>query len=138
MRVRAIVPLLAASLLSLALAGCGKQVSTTASNTSNRANSADRDNTAVNERDRDASAKTPIDQNENQADIDTTARIRKRIVDTKMSVNAQNVKVITQDGRVTLRGPVKNADEKQQIEQIAADVAGADHVDNELEVETNP
>ena len=86
-------------------------------------------------RDRDADAKTPIDQNENQADIDVTANIRKRIVDTELSINAQNVKVITQDGMVTLRGPVKSAEEKQQIEDIARDVAGRDKVVSQLEIE---
>ena len=96
---------------------------------------ADRDNTAVNERDRDATAKTPIDQNENQADIDITAKIRSRVVDTEMSINAQNVKIITQDGKVTLRGPVKTAAEKQQIETIANDVVGSAKVDSQLEVE---
>jgi len=98
----------------------------------------DRDNTAVNERDRAADVKTPIDQNENQKDIAITANIRKRVVNTKMSVNAQNVKIITQNGKVTLRGPVKTADEKKQIEEIAHDVAGADNVDSQLEVEQQP
>jgi len=95
----------------------------------------ERDNTGVNERDRDNAAKTPIDQNENKADIDITANIRKQVVDTKMSVNAQNVKIITQDGRVTLRGPVKSEEEKKQIEDIAHSVAGADKVDSQLEVQ---
>jgi hyperosmotically inducible periplasmic protein len=98
----------------------------------------DRDNTGVNARDRDGSNKTPIDQNENKKDVDLTARIRREIVDTKMSVNAQNVKVITQDGRVTLRGPVKNVEEKERIHDIAADIAGAENVDDQLEVEVNP
>ena len=93
------------------------------------------DNTAVNVRDRDENAKTPIDQNENQTDIDITANIRKKVVDTKMSVDAQNVKIITQDGKVTLRGPVKSAEEKKQIEDIAHAVAGADKVDSQLEVD---
>ena len=94
-----------------------------------------RDNTAVNERDRDANAKTPIDQNENQSDIDITAGIRQRVVDTQMSVNAQNVKIITQNGKVTLRGPVATADEKKQVEDFAKEVAGADKVESQLEVE---
>ena len=98
----------------------------------------DRDNTAVNKRDRDGVAKTPLDQNENKVDIGITADIRKRVVDTKMSINAQNVKIITQDGKVTLRGPVKNADEKNQIEEIARSVAGEKNVDSQLEVEKNP
>ena len=94
-----------------------------------------RDNTEVNVRDRTEAAKTPIDQNENQKDIDITANIRKRVVDTKMSVNAQNVKIITQDGKVTLRGPVKSEEEKSQIEKMAHEVAGPANVDNQLEVQ---
>src|SRR4249920_1014372 len=89
-----------------------------------------RDNTAVNERDKSAAVKTPIDQNENRKDIDVTANIRKRVVDTKLSVNATNVKIITQDGKVTLRGPVKSDEEKKQIEQIAGGVAGVENVDS--------
>jgi len=94
-----------------------------------------KDNTRVNERDRSDAVKTPIDQNENQKDIDVTANIRKRVVDTKLSLNAQNVKIITQNGKVTLRGPVKSDDEKKQIEQIASDVAGVGNVDSQLEIQ---
>lgn len=94
----------------------------------------DRDNTAVNERDRSDAAKTPLDQNENQKDIDITANIRKQVVDSDLSVNAQNVKIITQDGNVTLRGPVGTADEKMRIEAIARKVAGETQVTSELEV----
>ena len=94
----------------------------------------DRTNTGVNIRDRDSAAKTPIDQNENKADIQITADIRKRIVATKMSVNAHNVKIITQNGKVTLRGPVTTEDEKKTIDEIAVDVAGANNVDSQLEV----
>ena len=100
--------------------------------------SVDRDNSDVNERDRGGAAKTSIDQNENKKDLDITASIRKRVVDTKLSVNAQNVKIITQDGKVTLRGPVKSAEEKKQIEDIAHEVAGAGNVDSQLEVEKQP
>ena len=99
---------------------------------------ADRDNTGVNVRDRDADEKTPIDQNENQADIDLTAKIRERVVATEMSVNAQNVKIITQGGKVTLRGPVATAEEKKRIEDIAQEVASAGNVDSQLEVEEQP
>jgi hyperosmotically inducible protein len=51
-----------------------------------------------------------------------------------MSTDAKNVKIITENGRVTLRGPVKSADEKSQIEKIASDVAGEGKVDSQLEV----
>lgn len=93
-------------------------------------------NTGVNERDMDESKKTPLDQNENKVDIDITAEIRKQVVDTKMSVDAQNVKIITQDGKVTLRGPVASEDEKKQIAEMAEKVAGPGNVDNQLEVTT--
>lgn len=94
-----------------------------------------RDNTAVNTRDRSGATKTPIDQNENQKDIDITARIRKGVVDTKMSTDAQNAKIIIQNGKVTLRGPVESGDEKKRIEEIANEVAGAENVDNQLEIQ---
>src|SRR4051794_11794564 len=94
--------------------GCneGKSGNVNATPAAPSSTTAERDNTGVNARDRSEATKTPINQNENQKDIDITANIRKRVVDTKMSVNAQNVKIITQDGKVTLRGPVKSEEEK--------------------------
>ena len=95
----------------------------------------DRTNSEVNVRDRDDATLTPLDQNENKSDITITADIRSQVVDTKMSVDAQNVKIITQDGKVTLRGPVQSAEEKLNIERIAKEVAGSDNVDSQLEVD---
>jgi len=115
--------------LGLAVAGCDQGAK------SGSGSGTARDNTAVNERDRGSAAKTPIDQNENEKDTGITAEIRKRVVDTKMSIDAQNVKIITQDGRVTLRGPVKTAEEKKQIETFAHEVAGAGNVDSQIEIE---
>ena len=112
------------SLLALAAGGCNNDYRTPP----------DVDNSAINERDRSDAAMTPLDQNENQKDIDITANIRERVVDTEMSVNAQNVKIITQSGKVTLRGPVQTDAEKQKIETIALAVAGQGNVDNQLEV----
>ena len=125
------------TLVALAIAGCdqGKSAVTHTATKPTDSEAVKRDNTEVNVRDRTEAAKTPIDQNENQKDIDITANIRKRVVDTKMSVNAQNVKIITQDGKVTLRGPVKSDEEKAQIEKMAHEVAGAANVDNQLEVQ---
>jgi len=124
-------------LIAIVAGGCNdaKQPRTTTTVDQTSSTTASRDNTAVNERDRNATAKTPIDQNENQKDIDITAGIRKRVVDTKMSVNAQNVKIITQDGKVTLRGSVKSPEEKKQIEDIARAVAGEGNVDSQVEVQ---
>lgn len=95
----------------------------------------DRDNTAVNARDRSSAATTPFDQKENQSDIDITAKIRSQVVGTDMSLNAQNVKIMTKDGNVTLRGPVATADEKLKIGRLANEVAGTQNVDNQLEVQ---
>jgi len=92
-------------------------------------------NTAVNERDASGATKTPIDQDETQADVNRTAEIRKRILDTEdLSVNARNAKVITSQGKVTLRGPVETEAERDTLAKIATDVAGAGNVDNQLEV----
>jgi hypothetical protein len=85
--------------------------------------------------DRNDTEKTPFDQHENKADIDITAQIRSRVVDTDMSVSAQNAKIITQNGKVTLRGEVKSETEKQQIETIALAVAGEGNVENQLEID---
>ena len=93
------------------------------------------DNTARNVRDRNSGTLTPLDQGNSQADIDTTAQIRKGILAGKnMSVNARNVKVITNKGMVTLRGPVNTAEEKRLIGEIAANASRMEDVDNQLEV----
>ena len=95
------------------------------------------DNTERNMRDRDARTLTPLDQGNSQPDLDTTAQIRKEIIGGKdMSMNAKNVKIITNTGKVTLRGPVNNAEEKRIIGEIAERVAKAGNVTNQLEVKS--
>jgi osmotically-inducible protein OsmY len=67
--------------------------------------------------------------------VDTTAQIRKEIVAGKtMSINAKNVKIITNNGQVTLRGPVNTSEEKRLIGEIADRIARSENVDNQLEV----
>jgi len=96
------------------------------------------DNTGVNVRDRNGDNKTPIDQNENSADIKTTADIRMKIENQEgMSIDGRNVKVITQNGKVTLRGPVADENEKATIEGFAKNVAGDGNVDSQLEVKSS-
>src|SRR5689334_18754790 len=95
------------------------------------------DNTAVNRRDANANTKTPIDQKENQADIDLTAKIRRQVLEVKdLSTDAHNAKIITADGRVTLRGPVQSSEERDTLDRIAREAAGEGNVDNRLEVST--
>lgn len=93
------------------------------------------DNTRVNERDRNEAALTPLDQSNSQADTKITQLVRKAVVgDKSLSFTAKNVKIITQGGKVTLRGPVNTAAERASIEQAAKAVAGVTAVDNQLEV----
>ena len=93
------------------------------------------DNTKVNQRDREGSATTPIDQGNNASDLETTQQIRKAVVaDDSLSFSAKNVKIITTNGKVTLRGPVKSAEEREKIAAMARKIAGAANVDNQLEV----
>ena len=97
------------------------------------------DNSAVNVRDRDNSTVTPGDQAAgSNADRTITAEIRRSITsESGMSLNARNVKIITNGGVVTLRGPVNTQAEKDAIEAKAKAVAGVTSVDNQLEVK-NP
>ena len=93
------------------------------------------DNTRVNERDRDSEALTPLDQKENTSDREITQRIRKAVMaDDALSSTAKNVKIITRDGQVTLRGPVKSAQERSTVERAATTVAGPQRVTNQLEI----
>jgi hypothetical protein len=92
------------------------------------------DNTAINARDRAADAVTPLQQGQSQADVSTTAEIRRRIMADNLSLNAQNVKIVTRNGRVTLRGPVASDVEKSRIAQFAADAVGPTNVLNQLDV----
>lgn len=93
------------------------------------------DNTGRNVRDRDDRNKTPGDQAENEADRKISQEIRAALTgDDSLSTNGKNVKIITSDGTVTLRGPVKDNQEKTQIEARAKQVAGVKKVENQLEI----
>jgi sporulation protein YlmC with PRC-barrel domain len=97
------------------------------------------DNTRLNVRDRDSRTLTPLDQGNSQPDVSTTAQIRKEIIATQgMTMNAKNIKIITQNGRVTLRGPVNTTEEKNRIGEIAERIAKSGNVDNQLEITTTP
>jgi len=89
------------------------------------------DNSARNK----AQSKTADNQNENTSDRTITQRIRRSITaDNSLSTYAHNVKIVTQGGQVTLKGPVRSEDEKQMIASKAADVVGAEKVTNQLTV----
>ena len=93
------------------------------------------DNTAQNERDKSGASTVPTDQSGAKSDLELAANIRKAIVgDKSLSTLAHNVKVVTQNGTVTLRGPVKTADEKNRIGQLAHNTAGVARVDNQHDI----
>jgi hyperosmotically inducible protein len=93
------------------------------------------DNTKNNQGDATAGATTADKQAQNPADRELTKKIRKSIMrDKTLSTYAQNIKIVTQDGKVTLKGPVRSEDEKADIQAKAVAIAGADNVSNELEV----
>ena len=90
------------------------------------------DNTKQN---KDQTNPTAGQQKMNPADRAITQKIRKAIhEDATLSNYAHNVKIITQDGKVTLRGPVRSEDEKSNIEAKAVAVAGQVNVTNQLEI----
>jgi osmotically-inducible protein OsmY len=93
------------------------------------------DNTKTNQRDQNPNEATADQQKNNRSDQDITQQIRQAIMkDKSLSTYAHNVKIITQDGQVTLKGPVRSEDEKKAIEAKATEIAGENKVSNELDV----
>ena len=94
-------------------------------------------NTAVNVRDRAPTAMTAGEQSNAKSDVALTTKIRRAVVkDRSLSMLAHNVKIVTANGNVTLRGPVNSEAEKVAIASKAKRIAGAGNVDDQLEVKT--
>jgi osmotically-inducible protein OsmY len=93
------------------------------------------DNTRVNQRDRSTGEPTADQGRNNLSDRDIMQKIRRSVMDDRsLSTYAHNVKIISQDGKVTLKGPVRSQEEKQTLERKAREVAGERNVVNELTV----
>jgi osmotically-inducible protein OsmY len=115
--------------IALALAGAGCD---------QKNDNASPENTKRNERDQSGNTVTPMDQGGSEADRATTQEIRQSVVkDDSLSMTAKNVKIITIDGVVTLRGPVKSDQEKTLIASLAQRASNVKRVDNQLEIATN-
>jgi len=133
------------ALVLLALAtGCKEQALSSAdtqpaADRTNRSAVVDADNSGRNVRDAEDTL-TPGDQGESEADRKTTQAIRKALVIDAgdYSTTAKNIKIITVQGKVTLRGPVKSEAEKTAIAALANGIAGQGNLDNQLEVKANP
>jgi len=134
-------PTIVALALLAAAAGCSKYEGTTDPQDTQQAadkpsvTAHEADNTGRNERDKGGDTPTPGMQKENETDLAITQQIRQQVVKADdISVNGKNVKIITQDGVVTLRGPVSSAEERTQIASAAKNVDGVKRVDNQLEI----
>ncbi|MBC7396508.1 MAG: BON domain-containing protein [Bdellovibrionales bacterium] len=97
------------------------------------------DNSALNQRDRSHKIPTADSQMRgSKLDIELTRKIRRELTkDASFSTYAKNVKVITHEGEVILRGPVRSESEENKIVAIAKQIAGETSVQNHLEVKTN-
>ena len=96
------------------------------------------DNTKTNQRDRGKDEPTADQQKENGTDRELARKIRRSVVsDKSLSTYAHNIKIVAQNGTVTLKGPVRSEEEKQAVEQKAAEAAGGpDHVKSEIDVKS--
>jgi hyperosmotically inducible protein len=122
-------------MLAAALAACDSPSNPSATETTSASAAHAPDNTKTNARDK-GGAVTPLDQGNNQADLDTTQNIRKAVMaDGTLSSDAKNVKIITNAGVITLRGPVKTLAEKNTIENKATAAAGSNRVDDQIDIE---
>jgi hyperosmotically inducible protein len=93
------------------------------------------DNTRINARDRSASEPTADNQRNNVSDRDITKQIRQSLAkDSSLSSYAHNLKIVTQNGQVTLKGPVRSEEEKKAVEAKASAIAGENKVTSELDI----
>ena len=91
------------------------------------------DNTRTNKT--ETAKPTADDQKQNDRDVEITRQIRKLVTDDKgLSTYAKNIKIITQNGSVTLSGPVRSEVEKKSVEAKAVQVAGTTHVKSEIQI----
>jgi hyperosmotically inducible periplasmic protein len=95
----------------------------------------DADNTKQNSSEQNKNTKTAEKQSNSKDDLALTQKVRQAVMkDGSLSMNAKNVKIIAQDGKITLKGPVDSQQEKDTIGTKAGEIAGKDKFDNQLEV----
>ena len=96
------------------------------------------DNTKMNKRDRNTAEPTADRAKNGVSDRDIMQKIRKAVVDDKsLSSYAHNVKIVAQNGKVTLKGPVRSEEEKKSVAQKAIEVAGAGNVTDEMTIKAS-
>ena len=126
--------LLGVTFLAVALV-CQANDSLSMQTVTNEANRVAADNSGQN---KEQDSVTADQQSNSPRDLNITKEIRQSVErNDNLSELAKNVKIITVNGAVTLRGPVKTIEEKNRIEQAARKVAGENNVHNQLEVKNN-
>ncbi len=94
------------------------------------------ENSEQNLQENDGTTLTPFDQSKgSEEDVEMTRRIRRSLMaDDTLSMNAHNIKIVTLNGKATLRGPVDTHDERRRVLKIATLIVGLNNVINLLEV----
>jgi len=127
-----LVPLFASILI--AYSSQGQQAKATPSNPA-ASDSTEADNTQRNSSEQNKDTNTAEKQSSSKDDLALTQKIRQAVMkDGSLSMNAKNVKIIAQNGKITLKGPVESQQEKDAIATKAGEIAGKDNVDDQLEV----
>jgi hyperosmotically inducible protein len=113
----------------------GQQATPTPHDPATASDAAEADNTKRNSAEQNKNTDTAEKQSNSKDDLALTQKVRQAVMkDGSLSMNAKNVKIIAQDGKITLKGPVDSQQEKDKIGTEAGEIAGKDKVDNQLEV----
>jgi hyperosmotically inducible periplasmic protein len=113
----------------------GQQAKPTPHDPATASDATEADNTKQNSSEENKNTETAEKQSNSKDDLALTQKIRQAVMkDGSLSMNAKNVKIIAQDGNITLKGPVDSQQEKDTIGTAAGEIAGKDKVDNQLEV----
>jgi hyperosmotically inducible periplasmic protein len=129
-----ILPLFASLLIIYSSQG---QQATPSPNNPGASDTNEADNTKSNSSEQNKSTETAEKQSNSKDDLALTQKIRQAVMkDGSLSMNGKNVKIIAQDGKVSLKGPVDSQQEKDTIAAKADEIAGKDKVDNQLEVKS--
>jgi hyperosmotically inducible protein len=113
----------------------GQQATPTPRDPATASDATQADNTKRNASEQNKNTETAEKQSNSKDDLALTQKVRQAVMkDGSLSMNAKNVKIIAQDGKITLKGPVESQQEKDTIGTEAGKIAGKDKVDNQLEV----
>ena len=113
----------------------GQQATPTPRDPATASDATEADNTKRNSSEQNKNTDTAEKQSNNKDDLALTQKIRQAVMNEgSLSMNAKNVKIIAQDGEITLKGPVDSQQEKDTIGTKAGEIAGKDKVENKLEV----